>query len=144
METLCVMPQYKGWRVLYNQCMTKHVTCITLRAWVFTSVFRETSYPFLQTPALKGEILFVSVVSVAYSVDVVFWALCPMHHISAARHRRCPGLLDQDLLGSVWLERVPFWLCSVGCRGIAPQVPLLASNPQPQLAFKICLFLSLS
>lgn len=33
LETLCVMAQYNGERILYNQCGTKHISGIILRAW---------------------------------------------------------------------------------------------------------------
>lgn len=58
LETLCVMAQYNGERTLYNQCGTKHMAGIILRAWASLTT--------------DGEILFVSVVSVASLVDVLF------------------------------------------------------------------------
>lgn len=58
LETMCVMAQYNGERILYNQCGTKYITGIILRAWASLTT--------------SGEILFVSVVSVASLVDVLF------------------------------------------------------------------------
>lgn len=52
------MAQYNGGRILYNQCGTKHIAGIILRAWASLT--------------MNGEILFVSVVSVASLVGVLF------------------------------------------------------------------------
>ena len=55
---MCVMAQHKGERILYNQCGTKHIAGIILRAWASLT--------------MNGGILFVSVVFVASLVDVLF------------------------------------------------------------------------
>lgn len=61
-------------------------TYITLRGWALTSVCMEMTCPFLQTPALSVEILFVSGgVCGLFSWCHVLSAVCPMHHIRAAK-----------------------------------------------------------
>lgn len=52
------MAQYSEEKILYNQCGTEHVAGAILRAWASLTT--------------NGEILFISVVSVASLVDVLF------------------------------------------------------------------------